>query len=371
MTNKEFHINVNVKGDDQVKKQQKRTVTLKDLAEKTGYSINTVSRALRGKDDIAEDTIAMIKQTAKEMGYINNTIASSLRLGYTNTVAVILGDISNPHFAIMTKEIENHARLFGYSAFLLNTNENSQNEWEAIKTAINKNVDGIIICPAQESDENVKFLMDSGVPFIQIGRYTETLDANYVVCDDVHGGYLAARHLIENGHRRILFLNAPSYISSSRERLKGYIQAHEEAGIPVCRELVREISVSESNISQIMDEVMGAGDEFTAVFGFSDMVAWEAWTWLHDHGYRVPEDYSIIGFDHIQSRMAIPFQLTTISSYKAKMSITAVDCLRCKINPACAGDEDGTAEAHCEEVCHHVIGTALVKGETVRPIGKI
>lgn len=294
------------------------------------------------------------------MGYINNTIASSLRLGYTNTIAVILGDISNPHFAIMTKEIENHARHFGYSAFLLNTNENSEVEREAIKTAINKNVDGIIICPTQETDANIWFLMQSGVPFIQIGRRSENLDANYVVCDDVQGGYLAARHLIENGHKRILFLNGPGYISSAAERLRGYIRAHEEAGLPVCRELLREVSVSESNIPVILEQMKEERIDYTAIFAFSDSMAWEAWTWLTRYGYSVPEDFSLVGYDHIQSRMAIPFPLTTISSYKAKMSITAVDCLRCKINPDCR------EEGRCEEICRHVIRTALVEGGTVR-----
>lgn len=353
------------KGDKHVRHHvQKRSVTLKNLAEKTGYSINTVSRALRGKDDIAESTVEKIKQAAKEMGYINNTIASSLRLGYTNTIAVILGDISNPHFAIMTKEIENHAREKGYSAFLLNTNENSENELRAIKTAINKNVDGIIICPAQENEENIQFLIESGVPFIQIGRHSKNEESSYVICDDVQGGYLAASHLLHKGHKRILFLNGPSYVSSSRERYEGYVQAHREYGLPVCPELIQEISVSNSNISEVMEKTIERGIEFTAIFAFSDSMAWETWTWLHNHNYHVPDDYSLVGFDHIQSRMAIPFQLTTISSYKTKMSVTAVDCLMCKINPS---DKDNTEE-HCSDICCHVIKTRLVEGETVREV---
>ena len=93
--------------------QKKPTVTLKDIAQQTGYSINTVSRALRDKADIADATRQKIKKVAAEMGHVNNMLAASLRLGYTNTVAVILGDISNPHFAIMMKEIEVHAREYG------------------------------------------------------------------------------------------------------------------------------------------------------------------------------------------------------------------------------------------------------------------
>ena len=341
---------------------QKRTVTLKDIAEKTGYSVNTVSRALRGKDDISEATVDRIKQVAKEMGYINNTIASSLRLGYTNTIAVILGDISNPHFAIMTKEIENCARQHGYSAFLLNTNEDSENELRAIKTAINKNVDGIIICPVQKNEDNTKFLIASGVPFIQIGRKSTLPEVNYVVCDDVMGGYQATDYLLNMGHKRILFLNAPSYISSARERQEGYCKAYESHGLSYDPALIREISVAESDVSVVMEQTMKENQSFTAIFGFSDSVAWEAWTWLHKYGKRVPEDYSLIGFDHIQSKMAIPFQLTTIGSYKTKMSVMAVECLIRKMRPEKKATEEDV------QIDHQVIDTIFVEGETVKAI---
>lgn len=357
-----IYINVKAKGVIDILKKQKHQVTLKDLAQQTGYSINTISRALRGKDDISEETIKKIKQTAKEMGYINNTIASSLRLGYTNTIAVILGDISNPHFSIMTKEIENHARSLGYSSFLLNTNENSEIERNAIITAINKNVDGIIICLTQEDDTNLQFLIESKVPFIQIGRYNDRIDANYVVCDDVEGGYQAVKYLIDNGHKRILFLDGPKYISSSEERYKGYLKAFQENQLEVVPELIREVSISTSNSIEILEQVLHSGEQFTAIFSFSDSIAWEAWAYLQGRGYRVPEDISIIGYDYIQSRIVIPYQLSTISSYKKQMSITAVECLHCKIN------RDFESEEHCTEICHHVISTKLIPGMTVRNI---
>lgn len=343
-------------------KRIKETVTLKDIALQTGYSVNTVSRALRGKDDISEETIEKIKETARNMGYINNTIASSLRLGYTNTIAVILGDISNPHFAIMTKEIENHARSMGYSTFLLNTNEDVELERAAIRTAINKNVDGIIICPTQEDNSNLKFLIESKIPFVQIGRYDSEVDANYVVCDDVLGGYQATKYLIDNGHREILFLNGPSYISSARERRQGYLKALQEAGIAENRKLIREVSISKDNCAEVLEQVLQEHVSFSAVFAFSDMIAWETCTFLNKKGMCVPEDVSLVGFDHIQSRMAIPSPLTTISSFKGRMSVTAVECLKCKMN------RDYEKEGHQSEICHHVLATKLVPGESVRNI---
>lgn len=344
-----------------MKKKGKRAVTLKDIALETGYSVNTVSRALRGKDDIAEETIKKIKEVAREKGYVNNTIASALRLGYTNTLAVILGDISNPHFAIMTKEIENYARGKGYLAFLFNTNEDKEMEREAIRTAIHKNVDGIIICPTQVDGENIRLLKDSGIPFVEIGRHSGETETGYVVCDDVKGGYLAAKYLLENGHRRILFLNGPSYISSARERYEGYCRALGEYGEIPAKELVREVSLTDDNVDRLLEEVFANHLDFTAVFAFSDSIAWKAWTWLDEHGYQVPEEYSIIGFDHIQSRMAIPIPLATISSYKTQMSITAVDCLLRMLKR-----EDG----NLDELGNYqkVIGTKLVRGRTVRVV---
>jgi LacI family transcriptional regulator len=340
----------------------RKVITLKDIAQATGYSINTVSRVLRGKDDISEETMKTIKKTADKLGYINNTAASSLRLGRTNTIAVILGDISNPHFSIMTKEIENHARQNGYSSFLLNTNEDLLTERQAIQLALSKNVDGIIICPSQQDDSNIRYLIRTGLPFVQIGRRFIAIDAAYAICNDELGGYQAVKYLLEMGHRDILMLNGPSYISSAIERQAGYLRAMKEAKVQIRPELIRIVPIT--GCSDVLKAIFAEKIRFSAIFAFSDMLAWEAWTFLQQRGYKVPDDYSIIGFDYIQSRFAIPFQLSTISSYKAKISITAVECLLCLIR----GDHKTRTE--CEEKCRQIIDTTLVKGETVRNLHK-
>lgn len=305
----------------------KQVVTLKDVAEAVGYSVNTVSRALRGKDDIAKETRDRIKQTALELGYINNAVASSLRLGYTNTIAVILGDISNPHFSIITKEVEERARKLGYTTFLLSTNEDEELELKAIQSALNKNVDGIILCPTQKSERNIEFLISSGVPFVLIGRHFDSIETEYVVCDDELGGYQATRYLLELGHRDILMLNGPSYISSSKERFAGYCRALQEFGLPVRPELVCESAVTCGRNSEVLRRLDEEGINYSAIFAFSDLLAWEAWSYQMSIGKRVPEDCSIIGFDHIQSRLVLPFNLTSICSHKFRMSAAAVDLL--------------------------------------------
>lgn len=335
----------------------KQSATLKDIANKTGYSVNTVSRALRDKDDIALATRERIKAVALEMGHIGNTLASSLRLGYTNTIAVILSDVSNPHFAVMMKEIEGRAGENGYSSFLINTNEDEELELQAIQSALNKSVDGIIICPTQKSEKNILYLKKSGLPFVLIGRHFDTVDTDYVVCNDELGGYQATRELLDLGHRNILMLHGPIYISSARERLAGYRRAYAEAGVPVDESLIHEVSVTAKGDEQILCCELSQGRPFTAVFAFSDFLAWEVWHCLRQQGLEVPRDCSLIGFDHIQSRLPLPFPLTSISSYKGQMSTAAADLLikRMKDCP------DGPCE-------HVVIDTKLAQGETVAPL---
>lgn len=335
-------------------KKKRATVTLKDIAEKTGYSINTVSRALRDKDDIAIETRMMIQKLALDMGHVSNTLAASLRLGYTNTIAVILGDISNPHFSIMMKEIGGHAWEEGYTSILFSTNEDEELELAAIQSALNKNVDGIIICPAQKTPDNLNYLKESGIPFVLIGRRDEAY--SYVVCNDELGGFQATRELLMAGHRNILLLHGAAYISSARERLDGYYRAFCEMGIPVNERLIRQVPIVSDGCEAVLAELEREGQEYTAIFAFSDMLAWEAWCCLSSRGKLVPKDCSIIGFDHIESRLKLPLALTSVSSYKGRMSVEAVDILAAQIQ----------GQVECRQV---VIDTGIAVGDTVRTLG--
>ena len=332
---------------------RKGIATMKDIARVTGFSINTVSHALRDMDDITEETKAKIREKAAELGYVENSIAKSMRLGYTRTIAVILGDISNPHFAILMKEIESNASSKGYSVYLLNTSEDENQEEIAIKTAIQRGADGIILCPVQKSGRNVQMLKLSGVPFVLIGRYFRDIETPYSVCNDVQGGYIATEYLIKHGHRDILMLSAPSYISSARERLEGYRKALLDNGIEASEKLISEVPVMAGSGIDMASFIPSSG--FTAVFAFSDVIGWAAWRFFRMSGIRVPEDVSIIGFDHIQSRLSLPYALTSVSTYKARMSITAVEILISIIN----GEE-------CS--LRRVIDTDIAEGESVASI---
>jgi len=335
---------------------KRQTATLKDIAEATGYSINTVSRALRDKDDISVKTRAKIKSTALEMRHVNNMIASSLRLGYTNTIAVIISDVSNPYFAITMKEIEVCARQLGYTTFIINTNEDNDSELEAIQASLNKNVDGIILCPAQKSEKNILYLKETGVPFVLLGRRYKQIETDYVVSSDEFGGYQATSYLLDHGHKDILMLSGPTYLSSARERQDGYRRAITERNMKIKEELIWEVPVITQGFDEILERVLDRKVNFTAVFTYSDIIAWATWSYLRKKGYTIGKDFSIIGYDYIQSRLTYPFELSTIDPHKERMSKMAVEFLFKRIKGEQSESQYFTA----------IVETVLVEGETVQ-----
>ena len=301
-------------------------VTIKDIAKRTGYSVNAVSRALNGKSDISEATRQLIEKTAEEMGYIKNTLAGSLRSGVTSTIAVLVSDISNPLFGIMVREMEVLLDEMGYSMFIMNTNEDPVKEKKAVLTAISHKVDGFIICPTQRGEDIFRLLEQEGIPYVLLGRRFPGKDMNYVVWDDYQGGYIAAQYLLSLGHERILHLGGSGNISSARERMEGYQAALRDAGVPARKELIYEVSPFGENLEPILTEGISRGG-YTAIFAFSDMIAWEAVSQLTSMGIRVPEDVSVVGFDGIQSKLKLPCRLTTVITPKTKMAENVVEAI--------------------------------------------
>ena len=302
-----------------------KNVTLADIARETGFSVNTVSHALNNKSDISEKTKSYIVDVAKRMNYITNLSAKSLRSGRTNSIAIIVGDISNPHFSIMIKEMEKRLNGYSYNAIIINTDENEEQEKKAIISAISKNVDGIILCPTQKSHTNIDFLNQTEIPYVLFGRRFKDISTNYVICDDINGGFAAAEHLIRKNHKKILFINAPLYISSAIDRLEGIKNAFEKYQIDSDNLKVFEIDVTE-NADRIWD-LLQENNDCTGIICFSDIIAMQVSYFLKRQNKNVPEDVSVVGFDNIASKFYFPLMITSVSSSKTNMSVKAVECI--------------------------------------------
>lgn len=302
-------------------------VTMKEIARETGFSVNTVSKALRDAPDLSAQTKRMIRDVAKRLGYVANNMASALRSGYSSVLALIVADISNPFFGILCKEIEQQAARHNYTVIVFNTEEDPEKEDRAIRTALSQNVDGVLLAPSQNGAEAVRQLQAYGKPCVLIGRYFTDRAADAVLYDDENGGYLAGKHLLECGCRNLLMINAP-HNSSAENRAKGFARAMTE--VPGAKS--RMLTV-ESPLGGVPSALRNAYEQepFDGIFAYSDLFAMKAVWVLEEMGVE-PGAVKIVGFDDIQSRLSLSRPLTTIGAGKAAFGQALVELLMKRIS---------------------------------------
>lgn len=294
------------------KSKKPQRITMKDIALATGYTVNTVSHALKDMRDISDDTKKVIRDKAREMGYLTNLVAVSMRSGKTKTLAIIIPDIANPYFATKVKEMDSLLRENGYSSIIINTDENSEFEFEAVRTAISRTVDGIIICPTQKRTDIFDLIIANSIPYVVLGRKFPGRLYYSVVWDDVRAGYLATEHLVGMGKKQILYLNGPPHISSSNDRLAGYKLCLEKHGIPFDPSLVIEADIVETLGCNCIYAILEKQVVFDAIFAFSDFIAFAALSTLELIGMHVP----IVGVDDILSDLNLPVRMSSVGVRK-------------------------------------------------------
>ena len=221
-------------------------VTIRDVAQRAGYSITTVSMVLNNKNVcIPPDTRQKVWAAVKELGYRPNQLAVSMVTKRSHVLGLIIPDNSNMFFAELSKAIERAARRVGYGLIYGNSSNDSKRDIQYIQMFADRQVDGIVFAKsaslAQEDDAKLLACMaDCALPFVTVDRQIAGSDTCAVLLNHFKGGYLATRHLIGLGHTRIGAYTGPLDLLSSNERLAGYRSALEEAGIPYDEKLVFE-----------------------------------------------------------------------------------------------------------------------------------
>lgn len=318
-------------------KENRNKVTLSDIARRTGYSVNTVSHALNGVDDVKESTKKLILSTAKKLGYIPNYAAISMRNGKTKAVAAIIPDITGLYFPIMVKLLENRLRALGYDLMIMSTSEDSDQELQCVTSALSKNVDGVIICPSMQNCDALDLMERHGVPYVLMGRYFKDRFCESIVADDFRSGYLMTDHMLAMGHRKIAYIGASTHVSSSAERLDGYRSALSSHGIIPDGNLIR-ICHTPDDITAAALEIADGRLNCTAVFGFCDMYCWQIASILGKHGVSIPNDISIGGVDNLLSHIIFPFDLTSVDCSKEQMADCVIESLFNRISGNAAGN---------------------------------
>lgn len=305
--------------------------SLKELAQKSGYSINTVSRALRDADDVKQGTKALIRRLASEAGYIPNSVAKNLRLGKTNTIGVVSADSSNPFFAEVILGIEDAARARDYHILLVNTEDSCDAERDAIATLVERQVDGILIMPRFGQANNAQRLAAMNLPFVLVGRRLPGLEDHAVLTDEFEKAREVTSLFLSHGHRNILHLAGPDYVSSSLDRVEGYRAAFREAGIPVNEALIvatdGHAGDSLRRVKELVKEQEKTSLPFSALFAFNDLVAIGAMRALKEEGFLVPRDVEVIGFDDLDMSRFLQQSLSSVHIQKKLLGRTAFETL--------------------------------------------
>ena len=275
-------------------------VRLKDIADRTGFSVNTVSLALRDSPRIPEETRVMIRQAAEALNYLPNHIAKSLVSRETRTIGLVLTSITNPILTRVAQAIELRLAERGYLTLFATSNGDRDEERKVIEMFRSRQVDGMLIYPRSHRElDHIRAVRRAGYPVVLlVGDADAGVDV--VGMDGREGGYRAVRHLLEQGHRRIGLIDGGQE-RGNLEKQEGYQRALAEAGIAEDRSLFaapRAHSVAAGH--EAMAELMARRTGMTAVLAATDSMALGVLRWTQQHGVRVPEDMAIVGFDNIE-----------------------------------------------------------------------
>lgn len=316
--------------------KQRRT-SLKDLADKLGVSIATVSRALRNSHEVGEEMTQKVKQLAKELNYRPNPFAQSLRKEAPRVIGVIVPNLVTHYYAAVLAGIEDYASKLGYSVISANSHEDHEREAQALDNFLNMHVEGIIACLAQDTTDYSHFeqLHKMGVPLVFFARCClEDMFSQVVGNGDV-AAQEATQHMIETGSRRVAFIGGPNHLDMVRRRKHGYLEALRENRIPIDRDLVVCDKIDFDVARKATLRLLEGENPPDAILAFNDIITYAAFDAIKSKGLRIPEDVAIIGFTDGDTAAFVTPRLSAIMDQAHVQGTKACQLLMKSIN----GDE--------------------------------
>ena len=291
---------------------------------------------------ISSETRENVKIAIAELGYVPNVLARSLRSKRTNTLALVITDITNPFFTIMARAVEDTAAMAGYNVIFCNTDESEEKENKYLHLLLQKQVDGILLVPANSASKSVEFILEQGTPVVVLDRRIPINGIDVVRCDSFDGGYQLTRLLLSLGHRHIAVLNGSIDVSTSQDRLAGYKKAMEEAGMEADEQQFYYGNFTQARGYEMTQQALSKQPRPTALFAANNMIAIGTLWALRDMGLNVPEDMAVVSFDDLpENLVAYPF-LTAATQPAYEMSKVATELLINRLN--------GKVPDQCQEV---------------------
>lgn len=282
-----------------------KKTSLKDIANAVGVSTALVSYVLNGREREARvnpNTAEKIRQVAKKMNYQPNQVAKSLKSGRSLAIGLIVADISNPFFGHLARTIEDESEKAGYTVIFASSDEKAAASEKVMNTLINRQIDGFIIAPAEGSEKQLNYLIDSNIPFVLIDRYFKDVESSYVVSDNYKATYDATQHLINSGFERIGYVRYKNKMQHTEDRFKGYVQALKDNSMKLTQSLICQISYAEEEDFCVQfKKLMAPKNKIDAVVFSTNTLSILGLKALMELKIKVPDDIAVFCFDESES----------------------------------------------------------------------
>ncbi len=318
--------------------------TLRDVARLARVSIATVSATVNQTAYVSPALQERVRRAILKTGYHPDAIARSLKTRTTETLGLIISDISNPFFTALIRGIEDVANERQYALVLCNTDERLEKERAYVQLLRSRRVDGVIMAPAGRAADYVRFPQAFSAPVVFIDRRVPAR-ADAVVVDNAHGAHEAVSYLLKLGHRRIGVIAGLPHISTSRERLAGYARAHKDAG------LRPEAVLRKTGFSRLEGgyraalELLALPRRPTAIFATNNLMAIGLMRAIAERGLQCPRDLSVACFDDFEWASVFHPRLTTVAQPTYEMGVTAAQLLFARLTGAATGGPQETVLA--------------------------
>lgn len=304
--------------------------TTKDVARAARVSVATVSRYLNGRR-VTDENRARIEEAIERLGFRINPIAKTLRTNRSMTVAVLVPSLANIFSMSIIESIERYLDEYDYSIIVCNSNDDIEREKTKLQFAKDKCVDGVIVMPVGHSGKHIAEILRD-VPVVLIDRIVKDINADAVVVDNTNAVYNAVEQLIIKGHRRIAMIAGPQHIYTARERLEGYKRVMRDYGLPVEDGLVLYGDYRSGTGYSLMRQLIERSERPSAVFVSNYEMTIGAVACLNELGIEIPQELSVIGFDHLELSNLVKPPLAMIAQPRDEIGRKAAEILLRRMN---------------------------------------
>ncbi len=301
--------------------------SVKDVAAAAGVSVGTVSNVLNRPDTVAEKTRARVEQAMTELNFHRNASARQLRAGVSHTVGAIVMDLGNPFYTELARGIEDRLATDDHTLILCSSDDDPRREARFLRLLAEQGVRGVLVTPMSTTKDRLATLRRLGIPSVLMDSNSHQHAS--VGVDHVSGGRQAIRHLLERGHRRILFLAGPQELQQTRHRLQGAVESVQAAGLDPAEVLhvVTLPNLTANDGERGMIEALESGWGPSAVFCMNDIVALGAMRELRSRGLAVPTDMAVVGYDDLYLAAELMTPLTSVRQPMRQLGWAAADLL--------------------------------------------